>query len=123
MRWNVANGNCTEGIVIGQEGAALKKNTANNNVDVGIDAPPNTIDQGGNTATGNATDCLGVVCRRLARSTPVHTGRVPVVQGCGGGRPCLQVAVGERRPDPRELDRGVPPRPCHQPLAALLHLV
>lgn len=62
VRWNVANGNCTEGIVVGQEGATLKKNTANNNVDIGIDAPPNTIDEGGNTATGNATDCLGVVC-------------------------------------------------------------
>jgi hypothetical protein len=62
VRWNTANDNCTEGIVIGQEGASLKKNTANNNADIGIDAVLGTIDLGGNTATGNATDCLGVVC-------------------------------------------------------------
>jgi len=62
VRWNTANDNCTEGIVIGQAGASLKKNTANGNVDIGIDAVLGTIDLGGNTATGNATDCLGVVC-------------------------------------------------------------
>jgi hypothetical protein len=62
VRWNTANDNCTEGIVIGQAGASLKKNTANGNVDIGIDAVVGTIDLGGNTASGNATDCLGVVC-------------------------------------------------------------
>lgn len=65
VRWNTANDNCTEGIVIGQEGASLKKNTANNNADIGIDAVLGTIDLGGNTATGNVTDCLGVVCLPL----------------------------------------------------------
>ena len=63
VRWNTANGNCTEGIVIGQAGATLLKNVANNNIDIGIDAPDGTIDQGGNTATGNGvSDCIGVVC-------------------------------------------------------------
>ena len=63
VRWNTANDNCTEGIVIGQPGATLLKNVANNNIDIGIDAPDGTIDEGGNTATGNGVaDCLGVVC-------------------------------------------------------------
>ena len=63
VRWNTANENCTEGIVIGQPGATLKKNVANDNIDIGIDAVEGTIDEGGNTATGNGvTDCLGVVC-------------------------------------------------------------
>lgn len=62
VRWNAANGNCSDGIVVGQAGATLKKNTANNNPGVGIDAVEGTIDGGGNTATGNGVDCLGVVC-------------------------------------------------------------
>jgi len=62
VRWNTANDNCSEGIIVGQAGALLKKNTANNNVDFGIDAVEGTIDAGGNTATGNGEDCLGVVC-------------------------------------------------------------
>ena len=62
VRWNTANDNCSEGIIVGQAGATLKKNTANNNTDFGIDAVDGTIDDGGNTATGNGVDCLGVVC-------------------------------------------------------------
>ena len=62
VRWNTASDNCSEGIIVGQAGATLSKNTANNNVDIGIDAVLGTIDGGGNTATGNDVDCLGVVC-------------------------------------------------------------
>ena len=62
VRYNNASDNCSEGIIVGQAGAFLKKNRANNNVDLGIDAVEGTIDGGENTATGNGEDCLGVVC-------------------------------------------------------------
>jgi hypothetical protein len=63
VRGNIANQNCSEGIVTGPAGAFLSDNTANDNVDIGIDAVVGTIDGGGNTATGNGTEnCLGVIC-------------------------------------------------------------
>jgi hypothetical protein len=63
VRGNTANQNCSEGIVTGPAGALLTNNTANDNVDIGIDAVLGTIDGGGNTATGNGTEnCLGVIC-------------------------------------------------------------
>ena len=63
VRGNIANENCSEGIVTGPAGAFLSDNTANSNVDIGIDAVLGTIDGGGNTATGNGTEnCLGVIC-------------------------------------------------------------
>lgn len=63
VRGNRADNNCYEGIVMNQDGATLVKNTANNNGEIGIEAPDDTIDGGGNTATGNPlADCLGVVC-------------------------------------------------------------
>jgi hypothetical protein len=65
VRWNTANSNCFRGIVVMQAGAALRKNITNDNGEVGIDAPDGTIDEGGNVATGNPVDCLGVVCLSL----------------------------------------------------------
>ncbi len=63
VRGNTANQNCSEGIVTGPAGSFLQNNTANDNVDIGIDAVLGTLDGGGNTATGNGTDqCLGVIC-------------------------------------------------------------
>ena len=63
VRWNTASDNCSTGIIVGQAGAFLLKNRANNNAEIGIDAVEGTLDGGQNTATGNAVDdCLGVVC-------------------------------------------------------------
>ena len=63
VRFNTANGNCDTGIVSAQAGATLTGNTANDNGQIGIDAVVNTVDGGGNTATGNPTEnCLGVLC-------------------------------------------------------------
>ena len=95
VRYNDAHDNCSDGIFVLQAGATLFKNRANNNGDIGIDAPPGTIDLGLNTATGNPiADCIGVIC--LPPSATADLRR-------------LQVAVGERRPDARELQRGAPP--------------
>ncbi len=63
IRYNDTHDNCASGIVVRPPGVTLRKNRANNNVDVGIDAPDGTIDQGENVATGNGfLDCRGIVC-------------------------------------------------------------
>jgi hypothetical protein len=66
VRWNDANGNTATGIMVLHEGTTLRKNVANDNGEIGIDAPDATIDEGGNTATGNpVANCLGVICLPL----------------------------------------------------------
>jgi hypothetical protein len=66
VRWNKATGNSATGIMVLHEGAALRKNVADGNGEIGIDAPDATIDEGGNTASGNpVADCLGVICLPL----------------------------------------------------------
>jgi hypothetical protein len=59
---NTANGNIDAGILIGLPGNLVQENVANNNSFFGISAPPGTIDGGGNTATGNGTNCVNVAC-------------------------------------------------------------
>ena len=58
--------------MIGAGRGHAQKNMANNNVDIGIDAPDGTIDEGGNTATGNGapTASASSACRRRSRSKP-----------------------------------------------------
>jgi hypothetical protein len=61
VRFNTANDNTVEGIATGVAGATLGQNTANNNVEYGIDAVLGTIDGGGNRASGNGIDDRVVV--------------------------------------------------------------
>ena len=49
------------GIVVGDE-TTVTNNTANNNAQVGIQGTTNTTDGGGNTASGNGTNCINVTC-------------------------------------------------------------
>ena len=49
------------GIDIG-DGAKVTNNTANNNAQIGIQGTTNTTDGGGNTASGNGTNCINVTC-------------------------------------------------------------
>lgn len=42
--------------------ATIGNSTATDNGAVGIKAGPQTVDQGGNAASGNGTDCVNVVC-------------------------------------------------------------
>ena len=58
-----------------QAGASLKKNTANDNVDIGIDAVVGTIDLGGNTATGQRDATASGWSARLPRSAPAERPR------------------------------------------------
>lgn len=61
---NTANRNGT-GIGIGSPATIVKKNTANFNVYLGIDAVPGTVDGGGNRARGNGdpAQCMNIRCR------------------------------------------------------------
>jgi parallel beta-helix repeat protein len=63
LRGNVATGNYV-GITIQEPTNVLQSNVANDNVGLGIDAVPGTVDDGGNTATGNGDprQCVGVAC-------------------------------------------------------------
>jgi parallel beta-helix repeat protein len=63
LRGNVATANDV-GITIQEPTNVLQSNVANNNVGLGIDAVPGTVDDGGNTAAGNGDprQCVGVVC-------------------------------------------------------------
>jgi parallel beta-helix repeat protein len=53
-----------DGIEVANPVATVTRNTANNNVDYGIEAVVGVTDGGGNTASGNgnAAQCLNVVC-------------------------------------------------------------
>jgi parallel beta-helix repeat protein len=61
---NNANWNFLNGISVGHDTTTLRKNTANNNGNLGIEAVLNVIDGGGNKAQGNGNPlkCTYVVC-------------------------------------------------------------
>ena len=60
---NNAHDNSCSGITIGVPGVTVSENTANDNGSIGIDAVIDTIDGGGNRASGNPDgDCFAVVC-------------------------------------------------------------
>jgi large repetitive protein len=59
---NTANNNFDTGIWSGAAGTRIQNNTANNNTNYGIFAADGTVDGGGNTATGNGTNCVNVAC-------------------------------------------------------------
>jgi parallel beta-helix repeat protein len=82
LKRNIANENCfkylgqcyretdpQDGIRVETPSATLTKNTANDNLDLGIDAVPGVVDGGGNRASGNGNplQCLNVVCRTDGR--------------------------------------------------------
>ena len=54
----------SDGIQVDDPGTVVADNTANDNADYGIQAVPEVIDGGGNTASGNGNplQCLNVVC-------------------------------------------------------------
>jgi parallel beta-helix repeat protein len=62
---NVSSGNGDDGIDVDTTHALITKNTANDNVDLGIEAVPGVSDGGGNKARGNGNplECLNVVCK------------------------------------------------------------
>jgi parallel beta-helix repeat protein len=61
---NVASRNARDGIVVFRDNT-VRRNTANENGDLGIDAQPGVIDGGGNRAFGNGNplQCLNVACK------------------------------------------------------------
>jgi parallel beta-helix repeat protein len=61
---NDANWNFLNGISAGDATTTLRKNTANNNGQLGIDAVPGVIDGGANKAQGNGNplQCANVIC-------------------------------------------------------------
>jgi parallel beta-helix repeat protein len=61
---NNANWNFLNGISVSHATTTLRRNTANNNGQLGIEAVPNIIDGGGNKAQGNGNplQCTNVVC-------------------------------------------------------------
>ena len=62
---NRANRNGADGILVSDPTTILSHNTANYNVDFGIEAVPGVVDDGGNRAKGNGTpaQCVGVRCK------------------------------------------------------------
>jgi hypothetical protein len=62
---NVAIGAERDGLVIEAPGTLLRRNTANNNGRLGINAVPGVIDAGGNRASGNGNplQCVNVFCQ------------------------------------------------------------
>ena len=64
FRGNNTHRNGDDGIDIDGPGSTLTKNTANFNIDLGIEAEPGTIDGNGNKAQGNGNpaQCVGVSC-------------------------------------------------------------
>ena len=62
---NTANNNFDDGIEVALPGTLLRKNVANDNGDLGIEAHPETVDGGGNRARGNGNpaQCIGVTCK------------------------------------------------------------
>jgi parallel beta-helix repeat protein len=60
---NIASRNDLDGIQVGDATTVVRRNTANNNGDTGINAPFGAIDGGGNRAAGNVVaQCVNVVC-------------------------------------------------------------
>jgi copper-binding protein NosD len=60
---NNAHDNRCSGISLGEAGATVQENAADNNGGIGIDAVLGTIDGGGNHASGNPDgDCFVVIC-------------------------------------------------------------
>lgn len=61
---NTSTGNGQDGIRVDSPGTSLVKNTADDNVNVGIEAVVGVFDGGGNRAEGNGVaDCVNVVCK------------------------------------------------------------
>jgi hypothetical protein len=62
---NVATGSGDDGFDIRRPAATLTANTANDNLDLGIEAVPGVVDGGGNRASGNGNplQCTNVFCR------------------------------------------------------------
>jgi hypothetical protein len=62
---NTATGFLDDGFDVEAPGTRLRRNTANDNGDFGIEAVQGVIDLGGNRASGNGNplQCLNVVCR------------------------------------------------------------
>ncbi|HEY5840550.1 MAG TPA: right-handed parallel beta-helix repeat-containing protein [Mycobacterium sp.] len=62
---NNATANGDDGIHVDAAGTTVTRNTANHNLDLGIQAVPAVIDGGGNTARGNGNpaQCVNVLCR------------------------------------------------------------
>src|SRR5918999_3560763 len=69
---NTASGNMSDGIVTAKGGHILIANVALDNRGWGINAAPDTIDNGGNVPSGNVEpgQCLGVVCGRPTDPPP-----------------------------------------------------
>jgi parallel beta-helix repeat protein len=65
LEHNTANGNGDDGIHVDAAGTTVIRNTAKDNLDLGIEAVPGVIDGGGNRATGNGNpaQCLNVLCK------------------------------------------------------------
>jgi parallel beta-helix repeat protein len=65
LEHNTANGNGYDGIHLDAAGTTVTRNTANDNLDLGIEAVPGVIDGGGNTANGNGNpaQCVNVLCK------------------------------------------------------------
>jgi parallel beta-helix repeat protein len=62
---NTATSNAFDGIEVAAAGTLLKRNTSNNNGQLGINAVPGVIDGGGNRASGNGNplQCVNVFCQ------------------------------------------------------------
>jgi large repetitive protein len=65
VRGNVVTGATDDGIDVDAPGTIIRRNTARNNGDLGIEAAVGVIDGGGNRASGNGNplQCLNVVCK------------------------------------------------------------
>jgi parallel beta-helix repeat protein len=62
---NTAFGFGDDGIDVDAPGTLIRRNTANDNGELGIEAVPGVVDGGGNRArgNGNAFQCVNVICR------------------------------------------------------------
>jgi parallel beta-helix repeat protein len=61
---NAADKNAGDGIDVRSAATTVTRNSANRNIDLGIDAVPGVVDGGGNRAqeNGNPLQCVNVVC-------------------------------------------------------------
>jgi parallel beta-helix repeat protein len=64
LKRNTANDNGDDGIDIDAPGTTVTRNTANDNYDLGIEALAGVVDGGGNRASnnGNAVECTILAC-------------------------------------------------------------
>jgi len=60
---NRSEANSDDGIDVDEPATTLRKNIANRNRDLGIEAVVGVIDGGGNRARGNRVQCTNVACR------------------------------------------------------------